>query len=88
MKHCPKCQKLKSRSSFYSNKSRKDGISSYCRLCFNVVAKNWREKNPDFYKDWRETNKEKRKEYANQWYKDNKEHHNAKTKQWYKDNRE
>lgn len=32
-KHCPKCERTKSLSEFYRNKSRKDGLSSYCKDC-------------------------------------------------------
>jgi 5-methylcytosine-specific restriction endonuclease McrA len=37
MKHCPKCGLDKSDNEFRKNKSRRDGLHSYCKLCDKTV---------------------------------------------------
>src|SRR5690242_9864968 len=37
MKYCPRCETVKSVEEFGSNKSRKSGLSVYCRPCHNQV---------------------------------------------------
>lgn len=33
-KKCPKCSALKSVDNFYKNKSKKDGLNSWCKVCY------------------------------------------------------
>ncbi len=35
MKRCPDCKETKPRTEFVSNRARRDGLSTYCRLCTN-----------------------------------------------------
>lgn len=39
MKKCPKCNKIKNKNEFDKNKSRKDGLSSYCKICLKEARK-------------------------------------------------
>ena len=39
MKICLRCRKNKDISNFYRNKSKPDGLSSYCKICFNKHQK-------------------------------------------------
>lgn len=48
IKICSKCRKIKNIKEFYKNKSKKDGLSIWCKKCI---------------KEWREKNSEKVKEY-------------------------
>ena len=46
-KSCPICGELKERSEFYKYKSRQDGLTAYCKVCFNAKNKKWYKDNPD-----------------------------------------
>jgi hypothetical protein len=46
-KSCPICGELKERSEFYKWKSRQDGLTAYCKPCFNDKNKKWQAENPD-----------------------------------------
>jgi hypothetical protein len=46
-KKCPICGELKERSEFYKWKSRQDGLTAYCKPCFNSRNKKWFKENPD-----------------------------------------
>ena len=46
-KKCSLCKTVKIRDQFYSDKSRADGLSAYCKLCSSQRNKKWREKNPE-----------------------------------------
>lgn len=46
-KRCPICGELKDRSEFYKWKSRQDGLTAYCKSCFNKKNKGWQKENPD-----------------------------------------
>lgn len=45
-KKCSICSITKPRSDFYSDRSRVDGISSYCKPCTSKRNKKWRDENP------------------------------------------
>ena len=63
-KKCPKCGEIKNIDEFYKSNSRKDGFSSWCKICDNQSHKN--------YVD---NNKEKLREYdKEQYWKDSKKH--------------
>lgn len=42
-KYCPKCKVKKSRSDFYSDRGRKDGITVYCANCHELTNKSIRQ---------------------------------------------
>jgi hypothetical protein len=46
-KRCPICGILKERSEYWKWQSRKDGITAYCKDCFNKKNKKWMKENPD-----------------------------------------
>lgn len=45
-KKCPICGERKERSEFYKWKSRKDGLTAYCKPCFLAKNENWANNNP------------------------------------------
>lgn len=53
-KKCPHCNEIKSISEFGINRSRKDGLSGYCKACSREMYKNYRrtyfERHPDAHK--------------------------------------
>jgi hypothetical protein len=50
-KVCNKCNIKKNICEFYINKQMKDGFSSYCRVCKQISAKQYKEKNPNKVKE-------------------------------------
>lgn len=56
MRHCPSCDKDLPISSFGKNRSRKDGLQTYCRTCHAARQKQWRTDNPTYLTDWRSSN--------------------------------
>jgi hypothetical protein len=63
MKKCPKCNIDKSRSEFYENKVRKDGLAGRCIKCTKEVTDKWRKTNKDKvtgqWESWKTTNRER-----------------------------
>ena len=64
-------------SSFYKNKSAKDGLYSTCKKCTDLRNKEWATNNP-----------KRHKEYKNEWYNENKEKTIARALEWSKNNKE
>ncbi len=85
MKICPKCKTSKEDTEFNKNKSKRDGLSSHCKVCINETAslpKN-READAKRYKEYSEKNKAKIAEKGKAWYEANKE----RMSQYFKDYR-
>lgn len=59
MKNCPKCGADKELSEFYRDRSRKDGLRCWCKLCASVSHKEWalenKDKTTELYKKWSNT---------------------------------
>lgn len=45
---CRRCKKEKPRSEFSKNKSKKNGLGSYCLACHRKLARDWYEKNKQY----------------------------------------
>lgn len=45
MKRCPRCEQLKLKADFPSNRSRSDGLATYCKPCHNETTRTNIEKN-------------------------------------------
>ena len=45
-KRCPKCQRTKLVSSFYSNRTQYDGLSPYCKPCTKLYMADWKVRHP------------------------------------------
>jgi hypothetical protein len=63
MKVCSKCKVEKDEIEFYKNKSKSDGLSTYCKKCSCGASSEFRKKNSTYWNKY----KEKRK----LWKKDN-----------------
>lgn len=46
-KYCPKCKTTKNISEFRKNKSKPDGLGSYCSKCAYEINEQYRKKNPE-----------------------------------------
>jgi hypothetical protein len=85
-KKCGKCGEFKCVSEFYKNKSTKDGLGDYCKLC---VKENQRlyyinncEKVKDSHKQYYINNCEKVKDSHKQWRTNNRKDANEYQKRW------
>lgn len=56
---CTKCEKEKTQEEMSKDRSRKHGISSWCKGCRKVSSRTWSSKNPDKVKERYRLNKEK-----------------------------
>ena len=63
LKICTKCQKKFDLSEFYKDKSKKDGLSCWCKSC----QKCYNEQNKEKRKQWKELNKDRLKEYQQKY---------------------
>lgn len=68
-KKCSACKELKLLTSFGKKKSNKDGLQYCCKQCKN----DWARANKEYYKKYREDNKEHLKVLVSNWYQLNKE---------------
>lgn len=74
-KKCPKCGKIKDIGEFYSNKSKRDGFSVYCKECIKNDSH-------DYYKK----NKEECRERLNNWRNKNREYVRERDKKYREEN--
>lgn len=74
-KKCNKCKLEKPYSEFHKNKWKTDGYSHYCKTCKAILAKEYREANPEIEKSRKA-----------RWYKNNKTHADSKNKIWISNN--
>lgn len=81
MKTCSKCNDSKSLDLFYKDKSKKDGHTSYCKVCSANKSKthyaNNKERVIKRVSDWYIDNKEYRQTYRRQHYLENKGQYNS-----------
>lgn len=82
MKLCGRCKLVKDRSEFNKSARCKDGLCAACRKCSAERNAEWRKKNPDGFKVWKEKNKEHRDAYCAEWDAKNKERKAANYKAW------
>ena len=81
MKKCAICKIPKTISEFHKRKNSKDGFSYICKECKAKNNKEYREKNPEYDKQWQKSNFEKLKIIRKKWRKNNHE-------KWRKNHRE
>lgn len=48
-KQCKQCKEVKPVADYYKNKTTKDGLQRYCKVCCNINSKKFRENRPDYY---------------------------------------
>ena len=83
-KTCSRCKEMKPMSEYYAENRAIDGKCSECKECKSVDVRKWRDKNPnfqrDYYKEWRKANKRKRHNDWKLWCKKNPDKLKAQTK--------
>lgn len=73
MKKCKKCREEKELDFFGKDINSKDGYKSQCKLCRNISNKEYRDNNKDYYKNYRDNNKEKNIQYQVKYREENSE---------------
>ena len=103
-KRCYKCNLVKDVSSFNRDKSKKDSLCNYCKVCRKKIKKwnrlperekkavrdqeNKREQRLHYTRKWREKNKEKVREQAKKYQETNKEKIRTDKKKYKQQNKE
>ena len=82
-KLCSCCKLIKDVNEFHRNKSKKDGLQEYCKICRNSKSQQNKEKRKDYRKEWYLKNSEKVKSIENLRYHQNKDEINQKRKNLY-----
>lgn len=87
-KRCSKCKEQKVRAEFHNRKSSKDGLYSQCKKCVSdytltynennreavrLRSKQYRDKNPEYFSNYRQIHKEEISAYRRERYAINKE---------------
>lgn len=89
-KVCTQCGEHKSRTEFYSDKSRRDGLRYECRACRDAHVTIWRAENPETYREsnrkWREDNPEKERESNRKYRERNREKLRERNRKHYEEN--
>lgn len=89
---CVTCKEHKEKAMFSKDKSKKNGVSSTCRICSALRSSKWRKENREQFlqniRDWYERNKEKVQIANRKWAKENKELMKAYNKKWAAKNKE
>ena len=103
MKICPKCMNGKDSLVFYKDKSKKDGLSCWCKSCSTTRYKEWQKDNPEKAnastrkwqrknstksKRWRVENQDKKSAYDRNWYLANQERKRATQQKWAEENQD
>lgn len=85
-KRCPQCKEIKMFSEFYKNKSRKDGLSVYCKSCIKINSHNYHKTHKDLCKErlnkWRNQNREYVRERDKNYRQEHLEQEKAKDKKY------
>lgn len=92
MKQCTKCKEWKDESEFGKDKAKKDGLSTICKECRNIAAREYRrthrEQTNAASRAYWEKHKAERQAYNKQYYLDNKEKLKQHIAEWRKNNPE
>jgi len=87
MKFCKKCELQKPVSDFHKDKSKHDGLVSFCKECKSIYRKGYYQQDPDKFRaystNWVKENSEQHKAIAKKSRQDNIEHHKQKRKERY-----
>lgn len=86
MKICSYCDCSKTLDAFGIDRSKKDGLTIYCKDCSKKKSSVYRQQNPDKFKkslkNWRNKNQSKRILYRKKYYQNNKSKESIKSKEY------
>jgi len=77
MKYCPKCKLSKPLDSYSKNKTKKDGLQVYCKVCKSIGRLDYLESNQKAVRQWHEKNKEYYYTYKKEWRSKNRKQVNS-----------
>jgi 5-methylcytosine-specific restriction endonuclease McrA len=80
VKSCPRCEQEKPESDFYKNKSTKDGLTAYCKVCTKAYQKKEYAENSEV--------RERKKQHAKHYKLENRPRYNQLARQAYAENKE
>lgn len=87
-----KCANCGGSGPFNNDKSKRDGLSSWCKACVNEKSRAWRLENPDRAREhlrkWRAKNPDRQREHKVKWRDKNRAQANASVSRWAKANPE
>lgn len=89
LKVCSKCRESKVHSEFVKDKSKKDGLTSKCKVCQRELTRNWYKANSERHKEnsrnWRKHNSDRKRKTDN-WNKEKyREINTARPESYFKD---
>ena len=87
-KECYKCKEKKDIKNFGKDKSRKDGLSRWCKGCKKEYRENNKDKIKEKKKEYYKKNKDKLKEKYKERYKNNKDKIKEYYKEYYEENKD
>lgn len=67
-KWCKKCETWKSLEEFNNKKASYDGKETQCKECTRMKSKDFRQKNPNYDKEYQKKHYEKLKKYKRNYY--------------------
>jgi hypothetical protein len=88
VKRCIKCKEDKPITSFSNDKSRKDGLTNYCKICKSDLDKDWMKNNPEINKISRKKSYVKNRDKILNKVKNYNQNNKEKRKEYNKINRE
>lgn len=92
MKTCNNCKELKNVSEFNKDKSKKDGLHTFCKNCRRKKNREYAAKNREAAqkraKEWYANNKERANKSSKKWREANKEKMKAYKDKWNRENKE
>jgi 5-methylcytosine-specific restriction endonuclease McrA len=69
IRKCRKCNEEKPIECYSKHKGAKDGLRNYCKTCSNIETKQYRLKNPERIKELAKEWRDKNPEYQVNWYR-------------------
>lgn len=91
-KKCSMCNEEKEYSEYYKNKSKDDGLQSYCKPCYKKMNKKYYDKNKEHLyeqkKEYISKNRDKINAYYRKKYAENSEPFKVRHNKWENKNRE
>ena len=91
LKKCSKCGEEKPLEEFYKDKIKKDGRSSYCKICSSQRCKRYYQKNSEVIKNassnWQKNNRDKRNAWVKKWKDIHRDEVRASGREYYRKNK-
>lgn len=87
-KKCSRCQQEKPVTEYWKRKQLKDGLSSYCKTCWNEINEARKEENYKHQAEYRKKNKMRKRRIQAEYYLEFREEILAKKREKYREEKE